>query len=160
MSDNSSAVSKSSKAAEKAASYEFTPEDFKLMMIIWEDQNPGFPVQNWERHAARAGISIAKAKQQFAKARDAYLEQMKDNVPAVPVIKPRKKRARVGPEEDAEASPAHKKSKSRAKDTDEQDNSDSSPERPVGEDYAKKVVKSRVPNSKNKIDVKGKGGGG
>ncbi|KAK7984449.1 ribosomal protein S10p/S20e [Apiospora arundinis] len=155
MSDNSMA-NKSDKAPEKAADNsseipEFMNDHFMLMMIIFEDTNPGFPVKNWERHAARAGISVATAKQRWAKARDAYLERMKNHDPATPVIKSRKKRARASPGEDVEVTPASKKSKRDPKSSPseiiesiEHDNShDNSPARPVAKGVGKTAVKGR-----------------
>ncbi|KAK6859536.1 hypothetical protein PG995_003172 [Apiospora arundinis] len=151
MSDNSMAI-KSDKAPEKAAGNsseipEFMNDHFMLMMIIFEDTHPGFPVKNWERHAARAGISVATAKQRWAKARDAYLERIKNHVPATPVIKSRKKRARASPEEDVEVTPASKKSKRDPKSSPseiiESIEHDNSPPRPVAKGVGKTSVKGR-----------------
>ncbi|KAK6821191.1 hypothetical protein PG987_015591 [Apiospora arundinis] len=149
MSDNSMA-NKSVKAPEKAAGNsseipEFMNDHFMLMMIIFEDTNPGFPVKNWERHAARAGISVATAKQRWAKARDAYLERIKNHVSATPVIKSRKKRARASPEEDSEVTPASKKTKRDSKSSPseiiESIEHDNSPAPPVAKGVGKTAVK-------------------
>ncbi|KAK8852129.1 hypothetical protein PGQ11_014608 [Apiospora arundinis] len=146
---------KSGKATGNAAEGEATnAELLKFVMIVFERQNPGFPIQGWADIVEKASYSVATSKQLWARLRDDYLQQMRDNVPVAPVIKPRKKRARIGTGEDAEATPPTKKSKRGSKsssaepdDTNEQNDS---PAPPVAKRVGKAPVKSRTQTSKGK----------
>ncbi|KAK6821192.1 hypothetical protein PG987_015592 [Apiospora arundinis] len=156
MSDNPKMSNKSDKAPGKATEDDATNAEFlKFVMIVFERQNPGFPIQGWADIAEKANYSVATSKQLWARLRDQYLQQMKDNVPVAPVIKPRKKRARVIAEDDE--TPVPKKNKGTPKSTStephansEHDSSDDSPVRAVAKRVGKTSNKSRVSNSKDK----------